>query len=169
MTDFKLPGSMTEMQKQCLKAAYSFQSMNGTFSTPDVYNKLFNNPDADIRYKISNFFSAWKMKGYTNKLEDGQWKLTEQGIYVVSNIDEISVRKEMDGPKYKKVALKDIKPIERPFKPNLSGSAATLAGTVGAVLDDNQAYRDFLKSQLISIAEFLNATVTFEDDQNGNS
>ena len=171
MTVYKIPPSMGELQKQCFITSYHLQSQKGYFTTNDVCTKLFDKPSPDIKYRISNFFSNWKIKGFVNKIKDG-WQITEAGEYLFLHIDEITVRKDQPTPsnqKIKKIPLSEIKPIEKPFKPNLSGSAISLADTVGAVLQENQAYRDFLTQQLRQIADFLNVTLTFEDDNNGGS
>lgn len=163
-----MPPSMGELQKEALVAAYTIYSKDKEFETAAVARKLYGeNATPKMRYHVSGFFSNFKLKGYVSKLESGLWVMTDHGIYVVNHISEVTIRKDT-GPKkppHKKIPLKDIKPIERPFTANLSGSAAMLAGSIGAVLDENQSYRDFLKMQLQQIADFLNVKVIYQEDE----
>lgn len=156
-----------------------------------------NEDTPQLQKWVGNSFSQASAKGYIEKIEEGfgsPWKLTEFGESLVSAIPNITIiedkpiaglgdltldpsvirgttTKPQNLKQKKKLPKSEIKPLELPFEPNLSHSAMNLANTLGAVLDDNQAYRDFLKATLIQLADFLSATVIFnqEEKQDGRS
>ena len=181
MSKYKLPQSLSLKVKDRLLLAKELFLENGPFVLKDFCELIFPNPSKIDRADVSATLTQLRVKGWLSN-HDGFWTFTKEGEYVVENIDSVPIRASPSTtkspakkqPEVKSKAFKkpinEIQPIQKQFTPNLSDSATNLANSLGAVLDDNQAYRDAMKEMLNTLANFLGATIIYEGDkENGSS
>jgi hypothetical protein len=174
----KLPRALTQRARDIFTKANEYQSADGYFRCGDIAVDLYGE-DADTAQirGVSSYVSQGKGKGFFDSVKNipGGWKLSKKGLSIVQNLDNITVAADY-GPRAtggqktkKKIPLKDIQPVQLAFAPNLSNTATSLANNLGAVLDENQTYRDFLKQQLQIYANFFNAQIIYPEDKDNDS
>jgi hypothetical protein len=170
MSKSELP-TLTAIRSRFLMAAYSlWESGVNQFKAPNLTETVYGDNTAKNRASMSNMAAPMINLGLMIRNDDRMLEITEYGKWVAENIDHVNISgAELKPTKSKKIPLKDIQPIAKPFTPNLSNSAETLQNTIGQVLDDNQAYRDEMKSMLESLARFLGATITYRGEEEDGS
>lgn len=169
--DQELPSKIGERAKTVLPIAHEFCKPTGHFQIQQVVDRLHENPTEKQKKNIHNAINLAKMKGWLERSSLGRWKFTPLGERVMAAINDLPLRKSPAPAAPRKKKIKDIEPLPSVFEPNLSRSATHLAEGLGAVLDENQSYRDFLKQQLHALADFLDAKIIYphEEKQNGST